>query len=276
MVKINTNATWAAAPLLVRKPPPSKFRLTVDLRPVNSATVRTVWPMPHIESELADLAGRKCFATIDFCNAYWQLPLAEGWKHLHSFLTTNGVVQPTRTMPGSTNAGMNFQSKVEPCFSDIRDSLKAWLDDFLLAQNSEDGLLDVLNKFFTICRKKRLKISIRKSSFFCIKVKWCGRIIDEHGVHFDPRHLSGIMDCEMPISAGELCQYVNCMQWMSSAIPNFAARVAPLREVLERAYTMAGSRKKRAIQSIQLSLVYHGEMNRNGLLFHYKSNYKMP
>ena len=90
-VESNKNATWVAAPVLVAKPPPANYRLTIDLRPVNAATVPLTWPMPHIESELADLAGSKFFATIDFCSGYWQLPLHEQSQHLHSFVTPNGV-----------------------------------------------------------------------------------------------------------------------------------------------------------------------------------------
>ena len=70
-VEVNTSAQWAAAPLCVHKPGPSKFRLTFDLRPINAATKPLAWPMPHIESELADLAGSKIFAKIDFVSSYW-------------------------------------------------------------------------------------------------------------------------------------------------------------------------------------------------------------
>lgn len=123
--------------------------------------------MPHIESELADLAESDTFAVIDFCNAYWQMPLDEDSQHLHSFLTANEVVKPTRTLPGSTNAGMNFQSKVEPCFVEIRSRLKAWLDDFLLHAKDEGELLATIKTFFEVCRTRGLKVSIRKSNFFC-------------------------------------------------------------------------------------------------------------
>ncbi len=60
-------AAWQAAPLLVpKKGSKAKFRLAVDLRPVNSATVRESWPMPHIEPELQDFSGSCYFASIDF------------------------------------------------------------------------------------------------------------------------------------------------------------------------------------------------------------------
>ena len=68
-------ADWQAAPLLVPKASRARFRLTLDLRPVNSATIKEAWPMPHVDSEVYDFSGSTCFAVIDFPSGYWQLPL---------------------------------------------------------------------------------------------------------------------------------------------------------------------------------------------------------
>ncbi len=74
----NPNAEWASPPLIVPKPgSTAKYRFTIDLRGVNSATVPITWPMPHIESELMDFQGSTCFAVIDFVSGYWQLLLDE-------------------------------------------------------------------------------------------------------------------------------------------------------------------------------------------------------
>lgn len=47
-------ATWQAAPHLVPKELKAKSRRTIDLRPVNAATIVEQWPMPMIEAELSD------------------------------------------------------------------------------------------------------------------------------------------------------------------------------------------------------------------------------
>ena len=164
--KVTTEAKWVAAPVLVAKPAPALSRLTFDYRPINAATVPMTWPMPHIDSEMADLAGSKFFAVIDSVSGYWQLPLDKRSQLLLSFMNTNKVVCPTRCTQGGKNAGANFQSKVEPLFAEIRDSLKAWLDDFMLHCTTENGLLEVKEKFFCICRASNLKILITKSDFF--------------------------------------------------------------------------------------------------------------
>lgn len=70
MVNPNPTSSWAVAPLFVPKPPPANFRLTFDYRPINAVTVSMAWPMPHIESELMDVAGSAFFAKLDFCSGY--------------------------------------------------------------------------------------------------------------------------------------------------------------------------------------------------------------
>lgn len=72
----NPDTKWQAAPLLVpKKKPKAKFRLAVDLRPVNAATVKQAWPMPYIDSELHAFAGCSAYAVLDFVSGFWQLPL---------------------------------------------------------------------------------------------------------------------------------------------------------------------------------------------------------
>lgn len=136
------------------RPPPENFRLTFDYKPGNASTLSATWPMPHLDAELGDIAGSKYFATIDFVSGYWQLPLEEVSQELLSFMTSNKVIQPTRCTQGEKSAASNFQAKVEPLFAEIRDQRKAWLDDFMLHNKTEKGLLGGLRLFLVVCREK--------------------------------------------------------------------------------------------------------------------------
>lgn len=70
----NPKTSLQAAPHLVPKAK-SGYSVTIDSRPVNTATISETWPMPNLETELADFAGKKCFGTMDYCNANWKNPL---------------------------------------------------------------------------------------------------------------------------------------------------------------------------------------------------------
>ena len=245
LVKRATSPKWVSAPLIVPKRPPALYRLTVDYRPVNNATIQTFWPMPNIESELADARDARAFAAIDFCSGYWQAPLHPDSQPLFAFMTPDGVVMPTRTTQGGTNSAANFQEKLAECFEELRENFKAWIDDFIIFAKYEGRLLRMLRRFFEICRTRNLIVSLPKSDFFLTEATWCGRIIDADGVRFNPENLSGLRSCDFPRTAGELCEYVHGVNWVSTSIPRFAERVAPLRELLEAAYAKAGGRRKK-------------------------------
>jgi hypothetical protein len=75
LVYKNTGAEWASPPLIILKPGPDQYRMTVDLRVPNALTKPAAWPMPNLQNELHDLHGSEVFATLDFCQGYWQIPL---------------------------------------------------------------------------------------------------------------------------------------------------------------------------------------------------------
>lgn len=180
------------------------------------------------------------------------MPLQADSQHYLSFITPSGVYQATRTLQG-VNSAQIFQSRVEPCFQCIGKSVTAWLDDFAVHNKTEDGLIKLLRKFFSICRERNLKISVTKTVLFCKNLEWCGYVVDQEGVRCDPRRLGGLKNGCHPVNAAELSQFVNCLQWMSNYIPDYATRVAPLRKILEQAYRRSEKRTSRSVQNIRLA-----------------------
>jgi hypothetical protein len=87
LVYKNTGAQWASPPLVLPKPGPDQYRMTVDLRVPNASTKPTAWPMPNLQGDLHDLHGSEEFATLDFCQGYWQIPLHKDSQDCQSFIT---------------------------------------------------------------------------------------------------------------------------------------------------------------------------------------------
>ena len=147
----NAFADWQAAPLIVPKPnSKAKWRMAIDLRPVNSATVKEQWPMPDLDAEMVDFAESDCFCSLDFVSGYWQLPLHSDSYSACGIITPRGVYTSRRVFPGLANAVAFFQRSVAPLFASLCANLKAWLDDFGLHANGETKLLDVLEAVLLI------------------------------------------------------------------------------------------------------------------------------
>lgn len=123
-LKTNTEAAWIAAPLIVPKPPPANFRLTVDLRPIKASKKPMVWPMPNMDAETGDMQGIKFFSGIHFVCGYWQMPLEEKIKPIHAFMTSNAVLQPARTQQGFATVVPTFKEKSNPASPSFDNGLK--------------------------------------------------------------------------------------------------------------------------------------------------------
>jgi hypothetical protein len=75
LVYMNSVAEWTSPPLILPKSGPDHYRITVDLRVPNASMKPTAWLMPNLQDELKDLNGSEVFATLDFFQVYWQIPL---------------------------------------------------------------------------------------------------------------------------------------------------------------------------------------------------------
>ena len=254
LVYRNPRATWCAAPLLVPKPGPAKFRFTVDLRPVNKQTIPCSWPMPHIESELTRIRDSSYFATFDLSHGYWQLPLAPSSQDCQSFITPDGVYSPTRVLHGSSNAVTHLQASLQEVFRILQVHLLSWLDDLLLHSPTLPQFFEYLRTFFTLCRQHNLKLHPGKCVLFATVVRWCGRLISNEGAKFDPHRIQGLLDMPAPSHGADLQQFTCALNWMRTAIPSFAELVSPLHKLLEAVYAQAGGKRtKSAAARVSLS-----------------------
>jgi hypothetical protein len=98
LVYKNTGAEWASPPLIHPKRGLDQYRMAVYLLVSNASTKPTAWPMPNLQDELHDLHGSEIFATLDFCQGYWQIHLHKGSQDCQYFITPDGVYTPTRVL----------------------------------------------------------------------------------------------------------------------------------------------------------------------------------
>jgi Reverse transcriptase (RNA-dependent DNA polymerase) len=169
LVVKNTGAEWASPPLILPKPGPDKYCMTVDLRVPNAPTKPTAWPMPNLQDDLHDSHVSEVFATLDLCEGYWQIPLHKDSQDCQSFISPDGVYTPTRVLHRTRNATQHLQSVLVVMMDDIKSNIKVWLDECLLHTKTEDDSLATLNLFFKTCQEHGLKLHASKCVLFCIQ-----------------------------------------------------------------------------------------------------------
>ena len=75
---------WASAIVLVRKKN-GKLRFCIDLRKLNSKTLKDSYALPRIEQTLESLADSMVYSTLDLTSGYWQVEMAEECKPYTAF-----------------------------------------------------------------------------------------------------------------------------------------------------------------------------------------------
>jgi hypothetical protein len=250
LVYKNTGAEWVGPPLILSKPGPLQYRMTVYLRVPTASTNPNAWSMPNLHNELRDLHGSEVFATLDFCQGYWQIPLRKDSQDCQSFVTPDEVYTPTRVLHGTRNATQHLQSVVVVMTDDIKSSIKGWLGDCLLHKKTKDELLATLNFFFKQCQEHVLKLHATKCVFFATTVRYCGRFITKDGVHFDPKNMKALQAMQEPQNGADLAQYVAAVNWMRSAIPNYSNRATPLQAAIAKVLKGKSPRAKKAAAAV--------------------------
>ena len=85
-------------------------RICVDLKPSNTSLPREIHPLPKVDNTLAQLPGAKLFTKLDANSGFLQIPLAEKYHHLTTFVTPFGRFCFNKMPFGISSAPENFQN----------------------------------------------------------------------------------------------------------------------------------------------------------------------
>lgn len=103
--------------------------------------------MPNLKSEIADVTVKKFFATMDFYNAYWKIPLEKYSKDTCGIIAPQGVFTAMGGPYGLITAVAHLQAQVCKCLQDMQNAFKLWLDDFIIYLEDVKCLLKHLESF---------------------------------------------------------------------------------------------------------------------------------
>ena len=105
---IRPSISLFGAPVLFVKKPNGTFRMCVDYRALNKATIRNQYPIPRVDDLLDQLRGAKVFSAIDLMQGYYQIKIQDADCAKIAFKTPMGLYE-FRVLPfGLTNAPAIF------------------------------------------------------------------------------------------------------------------------------------------------------------------------
>ena len=165
-----SKSPWASAVVLVRNKDGS-LRFCIDLRKLNSRTIKDAYFLPRIDETLDCLNGAQWFTSLDLKSGYWQVELDEESKALTAFTVGPlGFYQCERMPFGLTNAPATFQRLMEFCLGDMH--LKwviIYLDDIIFSKTPRK-YIERLRGVFQKLHEAGLKLKPNKCEFFKTRI----------------------------------------------------------------------------------------------------------
>ena len=135
-------SNWVS-PIVVGKKRNGSIRICVDMRQVNRAVIKDVYPIPQMEDVMSRLHQSAVYSVFDFKDAYHQVELHPSSKDLTAFITHEGLFRYVRCPFGLTSSGPAFQGIMKDILHGI-EGVEVYLDDIVVhAATQRESMTDV-------------------------------------------------------------------------------------------------------------------------------------
>ncbi|GJQ94386.1 reverse transcriptase domain-containing protein [Tanacetum coccineum] len=162
------------------------WRVCIDYRKLNEATINDHFPLPFMDQMLERLTGNKYFCFLDGFSGYFQIPVNPNDQEKTTF-TCPFRTYAYRRMPFVLcNAPATFQRCMLVIFQDmIEESVEVFMDDFSVFKNSFDTCLNNLDKMLQHCKYAHLVLNWEKCYFMVKEGIMLGHKVSSAGLDVD-------------------------------------------------------------------------------------------
>ena len=231
--KVTSPPTWVSPLVIVPKKDPSKIRMCVDMRAVNTSIIREPYQIPTLEELLHEFNGCTVFTKLDLNKGYHQISLAPESRDLTTFASHRGIFRYTRLIFGISSAAELYQREIEhaleglPCVRNISD-------DIIIGGRNETELLDRTAGVLKRLREKELTVNPDKCEFLKKEIIYMGHKLSASGISPDQEKVDTIMSLQPPTNVKELRSFLGMITYCSRFMPSFASITDPLRKLLKK------------------------------------------
>ena len=238
------HAEYCSQSFVVNKKGPARFRMVVDMKPLNSITVKTALQLPLLEHQLHHVRGAKYFACYDIKAGYDFLRTAtSSQKYFNLVMPWGQAYKMIGTPQGWTNSPMYYQDRmvrevIMPTGFYCRDStgILQWIDDSFFYIETLASYLIMLTNFLKQLIYKKVRLSIHKCTLLSHHIDYCGRHFSAEGWNFMPVYYEKILKTNRPRFHHELAEAIYLATWLQPAVPH----LIKFRNILSEGVNLTG------------------------------------
>jgi hypothetical protein len=239
--------SWSpyAANFFFIKKKDGKLQPVQDYRPINKWTKKNRNVSPLIPQTIDRLSGCTLFTKFDVRWGYNNVRIKKGDKWKATFLTPEGLFEPTVMFFGLTNSPATFQMMMNTIFrTEVAQGwLSVYMDDIAIhtkprpQENEEQHRAwhrqythHVLDKL----EEHDLYLKPEKCAFEKTEIEYLQVIIGQNKIRMDSGKLKGITDWPIPQNPTEVRQFLGFTGYYRYFVPNYSKITRPLLDLTKK------------------------------------------
>ncbi|GKA78121.1 reverse transcriptase domain-containing protein [Tanacetum coccineum] len=204
-------------------------------RLLNDATRKDHFSLPFMDQMLERLAGNEYYCFLDGFSGYFQIPIDPQDQEKTTFTCPYGTFAYRRMPFGLCNAPGTFQRCMMAIFHDmIEETMKVFMDDFLVFEDSFSSCLSHLDKMLKRCEDTNLVLNWEKCHFMVKEGIVLGHKISKSGIEVDKAKVDVIAKLPHSTSVKGVRSFLGHARFYRRFIQDFSKIARPITHILEK------------------------------------------